>query len=113
MIQFAQRINQLSPLKKKIAVIFFCILLSFISAQIIIKTIFLKTPDIILIHHAVLPQHIGKANRQQPSFFISPADFERIEKIKKNLDSNVIKQRPGLMDSIILFEKIYYSQSKK
>jgi hypothetical protein len=100
-------------LQKKIAVILFCLLSAFISMRIIIKTVYLKTPDMILIRRPVVPSHIGKTNPVQPFFYISPEDFERVERIKKNHDSSIIKHRPGLMDSIILFEKIYQSQLKK
>ncbi len=101
----------------------FCLLCSIISVRIIIKTIFLKTPDTIIIKHPIIPAHIGKSSFVQPGFYISPSDFNRVELIKKYLDSlsltdknkyaEIIKLRPGLYDSIALFEKIYQSQSKK
>jgi hypothetical protein len=115
--------NKLSSLQKKTGVILFCFLCSIVSARIIIKTVFIKTPDIILIKHHFIPAHIGKSGFVQPDFYISPADFNRVELIKKYLDSlsvadknkyaELIKLRPGLYDSITLFEKIYQSQSKK
>jgi hypothetical protein len=105
--------NRLSPLQKKIAVILFTLVCSIISAEIIFKTVLLKTPDLVIIHHPLIPVHIGKTNRVQRPYFISPSDFERVEHFKKSLDSAGLKNRRGLMDSIALFEKIYQSQLKK
>jgi hypothetical protein len=115
--------EKLSPLQKKIAVILFCLLCSLISAHIIIKTILLKTPDTVLIHHHFTAPHIGKSNDPHQPFSILPDDFNRIEWIKKELDSlavtdkpsydSIISLHPGIMDTIALFEKIYQSQLKK
>jgi hypothetical protein len=115
--------EKLSPVQQKIAVIIFCLLCSAVSTGIIIKTILLKTPDTILIHHHIIPAHIGKTNTPHPHFSILPEDFERVELVKKYLDSvavadtikykAIMKQSPHLLDTINLFEKIYKSQSKK
>lgn len=43
---------------------------------------------------------------------ITKEEFERIQAFKKSLDSNTIKDRPGLMDSIQMVEALYYSNLK-
>jgi len=69
-----------------------------------------------------IPSHIGK-NIRIPSAFISEESYQKIEQFKKYLDSisisdkktfnQIIAARPGLIDSIAMFEKLYLSQSKK
>jgi hypothetical protein len=43
---------------------------------------------------------------------ITKEEFERIQQFKRSLDSNTIKGRPGLMDSIHMVEVLYYSNLK-
>ena len=43
---------------------------------------------------------------------VTEDEFIQIQELKKNLDSNIIRQRPGLMDSIALVEGLFYSQQK-
>lgn len=41
---------------------------------------------------------------------ITDEEFQRIQQFKSRLDSAIIQQRPGLMDSIRMVEELYYSQ---
>lgn len=43
---------------------------------------------------------------------VTNEEFRKIQELKKNLDSNIIRRRPGLMDSIALVEGLFYSQQK-
>jgi len=43
---------------------------------------------------------------------VTAEEFRKIQELKKSLDSNIIRQRPGLMDSIALVEGLFYSQQK-
>jgi len=43
---------------------------------------------------------------------VTTEEFRKIQELKKTLDSNIIRQRPGLMDSIALVEGLFYSQQK-
>jgi hypothetical protein len=70
----------------------------------------------------MMPLHLGK-NISVPPPFISDDAYQRIEQFKKYLDSisitdkktfiQIVNERPHLMDSITMFEKLYRSQSKK
>lgn len=43
---------------------------------------------------------------------VTKEEFRKIQELKKSLDSNIVRQRPGLMDSIALVEGLFYSQQK-
>jgi hypothetical protein len=124
--QCAQKLNdkteQWSDTKKKIALFLFCTICASISTYVIIETINSKNVSSIYFHRVDIPVQIGKPSDKmiQPNY--SVPDFERIEGIKKYLDSistndsikyaEIIRLRPHLMDSILLFEKLYLLQSK-
>src|ERR1700722_3322381 len=89
----AQKLNDKaenwSPLKKKIALLLFCISFSAVSSYIILQA-FVSTPiksNSVFVHRIHIPVHIGKTNDKTVQFFVSPADFNRVELVKKCLDS--------------------------
>jgi hypothetical protein len=98
--------------QKKMALMFFCLLCILFCTFGVIQT-FTKTT-----HFKFKPEpiqllpHIGKSF-SVPESFISKETFDRVEYFKNHIDSATLLTRPGLMDSIALFEKIYLSQSKK
>ena len=118
----SQHVEKLSPARKKIAVIIFCILFMTMSIFIAINTISKSGVHTLPIMPVRIPSHIGK-NIRMPSAFISEESYQKIELFKKYLDSisisdkktfnQIIAARPGLIDSIAMFEKLYLSQSKK
>jgi hypothetical protein len=120
--QASRHVERLSPATKKIAVIVFCVLFSALSICIIAKTLSGKDKKIFFIRPWIMPVHLRK-NLRIPQPYISDEAYQRIEMFKKYLDSNsitdkkafyqIITARPHLMDSIIMFEKLYRSQSKK
>ena len=106
---FCDRANQLSEKKKRIMLAFFCLSI-FCASIYILATI--KDFHPVFIQKIHLHSHIGKSF-SVPQPFISKEAFVRIENFKRQLDSQAMRERPGLVDSIALFEKIYHSQSKK
>ena len=114
--------EKLSPTRKKIAVIIFCVLFMSLSICIAINTLSKSGVRALPVMPVRIPLYIDK-NIKAPSAFISDASYQRIEQFKKYLDSisvadkknydAIIDAWPGLIDSIGMFEKIYLSQSKK
>ena len=114
--------EKLSPTRKKFVVIIFCILSSALAICIIAKTFSNTHRNVFFMRPTMMPLHLGK-NIKSPQSFISDDAYQRIEQFKKYLDSisiadkkaftQLINERPHLMDSIMQFEKLYRSQSKK
>jgi hypothetical protein len=62
---------------------------------------------------------------EKPEMVITETDFQKIQIFRKFMDSlssstngrkqyqNILRVRPGLIDSVAMAEKIYYSQKKK
>jgi hypothetical protein len=119
-----RKTEKLSTVKKKILLALFCLLFCGYSIYITAAALFSHTKNnsTVFIRHVQLHPHIGK-NLISPAPVISEESFERVEYFKKQLDSvakanpasfkGIMHDRPHLMDSIGLFEKLYYSQSKK
>ena len=92
------------------------------------KTIFLALVSILFIYFsidAIRKPFQLKGNANKTGVMVTPKiipvedlptvtaeEFRKIQELKKNLDSNIIRQRPGLMDSIALVEGLFYSQQK-
>ena len=114
--------EKLSPRRKKIAVIIFCILSSLLSFYFIAKAFNGNGAKVFFMRPLTAPLHVGK-NLEMPRSFISEDAYRKIELYKRYLDSismadrktflQIVGERPGLMDSIGMFEKLYLSQSKK
>jgi hypothetical protein len=119
-----KRTESFSQAKKKTMLALFCIL-SFVFSMYIIATsvtVHGKSGPAFIIPRTSLPVHIGKSF-PEPEPYISKETFERVEYFKEKLDSiartdtatfnKLTEARPHLMDSIVEFEKLYYSQPKK
>lgn len=55
-----------------------------------------------------LPKNIYKANKP---FLITENEFQKVQEYKRT-HPNLLKERPGLFDSLLLIEQSYYSQKK-
>ena len=86
-------------------------------------------------NHAILfhviqvksPRHIGKSGdeKTKATVIITKEEYDKIQRFRKYMDSlprslsgkklyeSILINRPRLMDSIILIENIYQSQTKK
>jgi hypothetical protein len=121
-LKLGQKSEKLSIRKKKIWVVLFCLVYGGISASIILHNLNRgrAAPGIIQVGH--IPAHIGRTNGIRLKPFFTETALNRVELLKKYLDSlsrsdkdkydTIIIQRPRLLDSIKLFEKLYFSQSK-
>lgn len=72
-------------------------------------------------------QHIGKSGEEKTNAtaIVTKKEYEKIQRFRKYMDSlaispsgkksydSILINRPGLMDSIILIENIYLSQTKE
>lgn len=55
-----------------------------------------------------VPKNIFKEDR---AFIITETEFQKVQEYKRT-HPNLLKERPGLFDSLILIEQTYYSQKK-
>ena len=55
-----------------------------------------------------VPKNIYKEDK---AFLITENEFQKVQEYKRT-HPNLIKERPGLFDSLILIEQTYYSQKK-
>jgi hypothetical protein len=55
-----------------------------------------------------VPKNIYKENKP---FLITENEFQKVQEYKRT-HPNLLKERPGLFDSLILIEQSYYSQKK-
>ena len=118
--------NQLSTGMKKIYLLLFCLVFGGFSAYILL-TVFRneKTlPRSIKPDQVSFPKHINPESEFQHKIIVSEDEMQRIQRFKKYMDSlkasesgkirhdNLMKDRPGLMDSIQLIEQIYHQQKR-
>ena len=114
--KMADKMNQwfekYSLRQKKTGLICFCTLCTLFCVFAIVNTC--SNPGNVHLKFTPLhlPTHIGKSFSVPPPF-ISKETFERIETFKNHLDSATKINRPGLIDSITIFERNYSSQSNK
>ena len=92
------------------------------------KTIFLALVSILFIYFsidAIRKPFQLKGNSKKTGVMVTPKmipvedmstvtteEFRKLQELKNSIDSNIIRQRPGLMDSIALVEGLFYSQQK-
>lgn len=55
-----------------------------------------------------VPKNIYKGDQ---AFIITENEFKKVQEYKRT-HANLIKERPGLFDSLVLIEQTYYSQKK-
>jgi hypothetical protein len=116
---------KLSPFKMKLYLLLFCVAFSAISTYFILEAILSKDmiANPVFVKRIPPPAHIGRTNDQRVIFFVTPAEYDRVEKIRNYLDSiarsdkprytEIVRLRPHLTDSIVMFEKLYTTQSKR
>ncbi len=121
--KLADRESKLSSRKKKLMLVLFCFLFGVCSIYVIIAAITKRYSASELQEAPItIPYHIGR-NFHQPGAVIDGETYKRVENFKHYLDSlkmnspgrytEIMNTRPHLYDSILAFEKIYSSQSKK
>jgi hypothetical protein len=120
------RINSLSSRSKRVCLGFFCLIFGGFSVHVFFgafddsgnsgKTI---KPD-----QVVVPKYYNQADTDVNESLVTEKDIMRINRFKIYMDSlslstegkaeydSILKERPGLMDSIKAIEGMYYSQSK-
>jgi len=112
--------EKLSDGRKKLCLIFFCLLFGGSSVLVLIDA--LKRDDkkigIIKISKTIMPP----LAEHKPDSVITKSEYERVEKFKdyirelnktkegKQIADSLLTGHPGLLDSIALFESIYLSQ---
>ena len=65
-------------------------------------------PNRLMPKSITVPKNIYKEDK---AFVITETEFQKVKEYK-HTHPNLIKERPGLFDSLILIEQTYYSQKK-
>ncbi len=125
---FMQRhTERLSAKWKVIMLLFFCLSAGGLSLLFIARSFMSNHAISFRVTQVKTPQHIGKSGDENTSVvtIVTKHEYERIQLFRKYMDSlaksasgkkiydSILLQRPGLMDSIVLIENIYLSQTKK
>lgn len=121
-VLLGQKSEKLSWFQKKLYLFLFCMAFGGTSTSILLYTLSRGRGGPPLRPKAHIPKHIGKTNELPVKPYIPDTSYKHVEAFKRYLDSlsrndkikfqQIIGQRPGLMDSIRLFEKLYLSQPK-
>ena len=64
---------------------------------------------------SIIPKQISTPKniyRRNKAFLITENEFQKVQEYKQT-NPNLIKERPGLFDSLTLIEQVYYSQKKQ
>ena len=64
---------------------------------------------------SIIPKPIStpkNSYRRDKAFLITENEFQKVQEYKQT-HPNLIKERPGLFDSLTLIEQVYYSQKKQ
>ena len=67
-----------------------------------------ETTKAIMPKSITVPKNIYKEDK---AFLITENEFQKVQEYKRT-HPNLIKERPGLFDSLVLIEQSYYSQKK-
>ncbi len=125
---FMQRhTERLSHNGKLITLSLFCLTTGSLSICLISSSVTTrKGSAFTVIHLKKLPHAIKSGDENtKASLLVTEAGFEKIQRFRFYMDSlarnpsgkkkcdSILSQRPGLMDSVLLIEKIYQSQNKK
>lgn len=123
----ARHTERLSVKWKVIVLFFFCLCFGGLSILFIARSLVNNNAVSFHVTQVKTPQHIGKAGDEKTKAIsiVTKEEFEKIKRFRKYMDSlvrspsgkksydSILINRPGLMDSIILIENIYQSQTKK
>ncbi len=125
---FMQRhTERLSAKWKVIMLLFFCLCAGGLSLLFIARSFMSNHAVSFRVTQVKTPRHIGKSGEENTGaiLLVTKHEYERIQLFRKYMDSlaksasgkkiydSILFERPGLMDSIILIENIYQSQTKK
>jgi hypothetical protein len=125
---FMQRhTERLSRNGKLITLSLFCLTTGSLSIYLIASSVTMGKGSVFtVIHLKKLPNAIKSGDENTKASLIATKDgFERIQRFRLYMDSlagspsgkklydSILGQRPGLMDSLFLIEKIYQSHNKK
>lgn len=125
---FMQRhTERLSRNGKLIILSLFCLTAGSLSIYLIANSVVKREASSFTVTHLKTPPLAGKSGDEntKASVIVSKAEYGKIQRFRFYMDSlarspsgkkvydSILIQRPGLMDSIFLIEKIYQSQNKK
>ncbi len=119
--------ERLSVTWKLIVLFFFCLCSGGLSILFIARSLVNNQATSFHVTQGKIPQHIGKSGDEKTKAItiVTKEEYDKIQHFRKYMDSlarspsgkklydNIVIDRPGLMDSIILIENIYQSQNKK
>lgn len=125
---FMQRqMERLSGKGKLIALSLFCLISGSLSIYLIASSMMGKSSTgTISVSRIKAPLYTGKAGDEntRSATVITKQEYQRIERFRHYMDSlarspsgkllhdSILKQRPGLMDSVAFIENVYQSQTK-
>lgn len=126
---FMQRYTErLSRNAKLIVLSLFCLTTGSLSLYLIGSSVVSRKASSISVIHLTKPPYAGKLSGDENTkalAMVSKAEYEKIQRFMfymdslarspsgKQLHNRILTQRPGLIDSIMILEKIYQSQIKK
>lgn len=119
--------ERLSVKWKVIALFFFCLCSGGLSILFVARSLINNHATSFHVIQGKIPQHIGKSGDEKIKAvsIVAKEEYDKIHHFRKYMDSlarsptgikvydNILIDRPGLMDSIILLENLYQSQNKK
>ncbi|WP_423147051.1 hypothetical protein [Rubrolithibacter danxiaensis] len=122
-----RRSDQFSLKIKTVTLLLFCLLASSFSIYLIANNLLSNQADNVLkVTPINYPRYtkLSRAQNTAASIVINQAEYQKIHEFRRYIDSlantasgkrfldSILKQRPGLMDSIEFLENIYQSQNK-
>lgn len=115
--------ERLSRKGKLIILSLFCVIAGSLSVYLIWSSVMSRKASFTVIHLKKSPYAVKSGDENTKTLVIvSKAEYEKIQRFRFYMDSlarspsgkllhdSILSQRPGLMDSILLIEKIYQSQ---
>lgn len=119
--------ERLSRSGKLIALTLFCLTAGSLSIYFIANSLMSRKASSFTVTHLTKPPYADKAGDENTKTFeiVSKSEYEKIQRFRYYMDSlvrspsgkrlydSILTNRPGLIDSILVLEKIYQSQNKK
>lgn len=119
--------ERLSRNGKLIILSLFCLTAGSLSVYFIVSSVMSRKASSITVIHFKQPPYAVKSGDENTKalVIVSEAEYTKILRFKLYMDSlarspsgkelyeSILSERPGLMDSVLLIEKIYQSQNKK
>lgn len=121
-----RRSERFSATGKLVLLSLFCLSASSISIYLVASSLSGKTGKVISVPAIKTPAYTARAGDEntRSTVLISREEYQRIEHFRRYMDSisqsltgkfiydSIVRQRPGLMDSLAIIEKMYQSQTK-